>query len=139
MGSRAFTLAEVVVALGVLALAGLAVIGLWVRSAEVEFGSSQMKGAAEILRFFADRALYGDSRFLPAAGQQKSFDYGQLSEALRSVGVNLARSDQYRVQVTAQSTSSTPSKVVYTVQVCYKTLRGEECRSGNVWGSGVVP
>lgn len=139
MRLRGFTLVEILVAVGVLALAGGVAMGLWVRSLQAEASASQMKGASEILRFFAGRVEYGDARFLPAPGGSKTFAYGELQEALRQAGINLARADQFRARITAQTQASQPLRVLYTLEVCYRALRGEECRTATLWGAGVLP
>lgn len=134
---RGFTLTEVLVALGIFALVGGTVVLVLTRSAQVEAASALTAGAGEVVRFFAGRALYGDGRFLPSPGGQRSFGYGELSEVLRQQGLNLPLADRYRVEVRAGTASG--RTVRYDLRVCFVGAGGEECREAPVWGVEVLP
>lgn len=143
MKNRGLTLIEVVVAAGALAI----VLGIFttllvgnMRQTTVVGGRAQ---ANQLGIFLGRQILEADERAVPAEGESRAWDYGQLTNA--TSGFPSLTSEQqfanlalYRASVTNQGAPSWASSnwqiSQYRIEVCWRSPEGEQCVNQSIVG-----
>ncbi|MCX7801479.1 MAG: type II secretion system GspH family protein [Meiothermus ruber] len=143
MRNRGLTLIEVVVAAGALAI----VLGIFttllvgnMRQTTIVGGRAQ---ANQLGIFLGRQILEADERAVPAEGESRTWDYGQLTNA--TSGFPSLTSEQqfanlalYRASVTNQGAPSWASSNwqinQYRIEVCWRSPEGEQCVNQRIIG-----
>lgn len=147
MRTKGLSLIELLIAIGILAIALTAFTSIVVSNLRYNSSAGARTQAAGLLDYFGRKVTTGDSAVLPPIGQtSRSWSTGSLLSSfpdLRQAG-SFANPNNYSLQVsilgawsysyTASTGSATVALQRYRVQLCWQGSGGQECVNADTLG-----
>lgn len=147
MGRRgrlaALTLIEVLVALGIVAIAITILTSVSVSVLRTGSTTNLRTQSAQVLSYLGRRVAGGSNDALPPAGETFEWAYGELGEGFPDLAgaQGVADVDRYRATIRSQGDVSFvgASAVRYDIDVCTEASTGETCIGGVTFGPTPAP
>lgn len=139
-----FTLVEVLVAIGIVAIAVTILTAVVVNALRTGSRTNVRTQAAQVLSFLGRTAAGGTQGTLPDLGETIDWDYGgDLATAFPTlvVGEGLADADRYRASIASEGEVAFvgATAVRYRIEVCSEVPGGETCIEGVTFGPEPAP
>jgi prepilin-type N-terminal cleavage/methylation domain-containing protein len=140
---RGFTLVEVLVAIGIVAIAVTILTQVSVSVLRTGSRTNVRTQSAQVLSFLGRGAAGGTLASLPSSGESTAWDYGQLADAFPTLvrGEGLADVERYRAEIANDGAVAFvgATAVRYRITVCSTSSGGETCVDGVTLGPEPVP
>lgn len=141
MRNRGLSLIELLIAIGILAIALTAFTSIVVSNLHYNTSAGARTQAAGLLDFFGRKVIGGDGGVLPQANQsERSWDFGDLASGfpdLKQAG-GFSNPDRYSLVVRNLGTWSDPNNSFvmhrYRLQICWQGSNGQECVQADTLG-----
>lgn len=138
-----FTLIEVLVALGIVAVAIAILTSVSVSVLRAGTTTNVRTQSAQMLSYLGRKAAGGSNDVLPASGETLSWDYGDVAAAFPDLVDGAGVSDLARYRASVRSDGAVAyvgaSGVRYVIEVCTTAPNGETCIAGVTFGPAPAP
>lgn len=141
MRNRGLSLIELLIAIGILAIALAAFTSIVVSNLHYNTSAGARTQAAGLLDFFGRKVIGGDGGVLPQPDQDdRNWSYGALASSfpdLKQAG-GFSNADRYSLAVKNLGTWSDPNNSFvmhrYRLQICWQGSSGQECVQADTLG-----